>query len=230
MSKNNHGYRTGRLKTSVKTAKGRKISSTRWLERQLNDPYVVQAKIDGYRARSAYKLIEMDDRYHFLKVGACIVDLGCAPGGWLQVAVQRSKALENKGFVMGIDIQDVVSVPGTMVMKLDFLESKAPDMIRHSISRPVNVVLSDMVAPVTGHKSTDHLRMIALVESAAWFAFETLATGGTFCAKVFQGGTEDNLLKQLKKHFSQIVHIKPKASRRESVELYVLGLGFKKRM
>ena len=218
----------GRLRTKVKTAKGRKISSTRWLERQLNDPYVAQAQEEGYRSRAAYKLIEIDDKYKLLKPGQCVVDLGCAPGGWTQVAVKRTKSDRNSGaYVIGIDIQDVDMIAGAEILKMDFMDDAAPDEICNLASRSPDLVLSDMAAAVTGHKNTDHLRTIALAEAAAYFAIENLVPDGAFCAKVFQGGTEADLLSELKKNFTRVIHVKPKASRKESSELYVIALGFK---
>ena len=220
--------RDGRLRTKVKTAKGRKISSTRWLERQLNDPYVAQAQKEGYRSRAAYKLIEIDDKYKLLKPGQCVVDLGCAPGGWTQVAVKRTKSDRNSGaYVIGIDIQDVDIIAGAEIIKMDFMDDAAPDEICNLAGRTPDLVLSDMAAAVTGHKNTDHLRTIALAEAAAYFAIENLAPDGAFCAKVFQGGTEADLLSELKKNFMRVIHVKPKASRKESSELYVIALGFK---
>ncbi|MEC9201068.1 MAG: RlmE family RNA methyltransferase [Pseudomonadota bacterium] len=220
--------RDGRLRTKVKTAKGRKISSTRWLERQLNDPYVAQAQKEGYRSRAAYKLIEIDNKYKLLKPGQCVVDLGCAPGGWTQVAVERTKSDRNSGaYVIGIDIQDVDIIAGAEILKMDFMDDAAPDEICNLASRSPDLVLSDMAAAVTGHKNTDHLRTIALAEAAAYFAIENLAPDGAFCAKVFQGGTEADLLSELKKNFMRVIHVKPKASRKESSELYVIALGFK---
>ena len=220
--------RDGRLRTKVKTAKGRKISSTRWLERQLNDPYVAQAQKEGYRSRAAYKLIEIDNKYKLLKPGQCVVDLGCAPGGWTQVAVKRTKSDRNSGaYVIGIDIQDVDMIAGAEILKMDFMDDAAPDEICNLASRSPDLVLSDMAAAVTGHKNTDHLRTIALAEAAAYFAIENLVPDGAFCAKVFQGGTEADLLSELKKNFMRVIHVKPKASRKESSELYVIALGFK---
>ena len=220
--------RDGRLRTKVKTAKGRKISSTRWLERQLNDPYVAQAQKEGYRSRAAYKLIEIDDKYKLLKPGQCVVDLGCAPGGWTQVAVKRTKSDRNSGaYVIGIDIQDVDMIAGAEILKMDFIDDAAPDEICNLAGRAPDLILSDMAAAVTGHKNTDHLRTIMLAEAAAYFAIENLAPDGAFCAKVFQGGTEADLLSELKKNFMRVIHVKPKASRKESSELYVIALGFK---
>ena len=220
--------RDGRLRTKVKTAKGRKISSTRWLERQLNDSYVAQAQKEGYRSRAAYKLIEIDNKYKLLKPGQCVVDLGCAPGGWTQVAVKRTKSDRNSGaYVIGIDIQDVDVIAGAEILKMDFMDDAAPGEICNLASRSPDLVLSDMAAAVTGHKNTDHLRTITLAEAAAYFAIENLAPDGAFCAKVFQGGTEADLLSELKKNFTRVIHVKPKASRKESSELYVIALGFK---
>ena len=220
--------RDGRLRTKVKKAKGRKISSTRWLERQLNDPYVAQAQKEGYRSRAAYKLIEIDDKYKLLKPGQFVVDLGCAPGGWTQVAVKRTKSDRNSGaYVIGIDIQNVNMIAGAEILKMDFMDDAASDEICNLASRAPDLVLSDLAAAVTGHKNTDHLRTIALAEAAAYFAIENLAPDGAFCAKVFQGGTEADLLSELKKNFTRVIHVKPKASRKESSELYVIALGFK---
>lgn len=216
------------MRAKVKTAKGRKISSTRWLERQLNDPYVAQAKKDGFRSRAAYKLMEMDGKHRLLRPGQCVVDLGCAPGGWTQLAVQRTGADRNSGaVVIGVDIQDVEALPGAEILKMDFMDGAAPQKISALAGRAPDLVLSDMAAAATGHKNTDHLRTVALAEAAAWFAMEALSPGGAFCAKVFQGGTEAELLSQLKRNFSRVAHVKPKASRKESSELYVIGLDFR---
>ncbi|MEC6998241.1 MAG: RlmE family RNA methyltransferase, partial [Pseudomonadota bacterium] len=175
-----------------------------------------------------YKLIEIDDKYKLLKPGQCVVDLGCAPGGWTQVAVERTKSDRNSGaYVIGIDIQDVDIIAGAEIIKMDFMDDAAPDEICNLAGRAPDLVLSDMAAAVTGHKNTDHLRTIALAEAAAYFAIENLAPDGAFCAKVFQGGTEADLLSELKKNFMRVIHVKPKASRKESSELYVIALGFK---
>jgi len=222
------GKRRGdRMATRVKTARGRKISSVRWLERQLNDPYVKAAQKDGYRSRAAYKIIEMDERFTFFKPGGCVVDLGCAPGGWSQIAAQRCDSIDGLGFVAGIDIQHMDPVPGVEFVEMDFMDNAAPAHLRDLCGRLPDAVISDMAAPVTGHRKTDHLRTIALAEAAAWFAFETLRPGGHFCAKVFQGGTEGELLNELKARFQKVMHMKPDASRKESVELYVIATGFK---
>jgi 23S rRNA (uridine2552-2'-O)-methyltransferase len=222
------GQRRGdRMKTKVKTARGRTISSVRWLERQLNDPYVAAAQKDGYRSRAAYKIIELDDRFGFFKPGGCVLDLGSAPGGWAQVAAKRVGSIEGKGFVGAIDIQDMEQVQGVDFIQLDFLDDSAPEKIQQLAGRRPDAVISDMAAPVTGHRQTDHLRTMALAEAAAWFAFDVLKPGGAFCAKVFQGGTSNELLKELKSRFRAVHHMKPKSSRPESVELYVIALGFK---
>ena len=220
------------LKTRVKTARGRKLSSTRWLERQLNDPYVHAAKRDGYRGRAAYKLIELDDKLRFLVPGARVVDLGCAPGGWCQVAVKRVNALGEKkgkavGSVLGVDLQEVEPIAGTTLMQLDFLEEGADDAVKAALDGQADVVLSDMAASASGHRATDHLRIIALAETAAYFAFDVLTEGGAFAAKVLQGGTEGELLALLKKHFMKVSHIKPPASRADSAEMYVVATGFR---
>ena len=222
------------LKVRVKTARRRSNSSTRWLQRQLNDPYVHAAKRDGYRSRAAYKLAEIDDKYRLLKPGARVVDLGCAPGGWCQVAVARVKALgqgENKGEgrVIGLDYLETESVPGATILQLDFLDEGADDTVKALLAGEADLVLSDMAAPTTGHKQTDHLRIMHLCEVAAHFAVEVLAPGGTFLAKVLRGGTESELLTLLKQHFKTVRHVKPKASRADSAEMYVLAQGFKGR-
>lgn len=217
------------LHVRVKTARGRTTSSARWLERQLNDPYVAAAKRDGYRSRAAYKIIEIDDKHHFLKTGARVVDLGAAPGGWCQVAATRVKSLEGKGRVIGVDLQEVESIPGTTQLHLDFMEDGADDKVKEVLDGEADVVLSDMAASSTGHRQTDHLKIIALCEAAAQFAREVLAEGGTFCAKVLQGGTEGQLLDDLKRDFTTVRHVKPAASRADSAEMYVLATGFRGR-
>lgn len=230
--KKSSGRGARELKTRVKTARGRKLSSTRWLERQLNDPYVAAAKRDGYRSRAAYKLIELDDRLRFLLPGARVVDLGCAPGGWCQVAVARVNALGEKkgkavGTVLGVDLQAVEPIPGATLLELDFMEDGADDIVRTAIDGRADVVLSDMAASASGHRATDHMRIIALAETAAYFAFDVLAEGGTFAAKVLQGGTEGDLLTLLKQRFAKVSHIKPPASRSDSAEMYVVATGFR---
>ena len=220
------------LKTRVKTARGRKLSSTRWLERQLNDPYVHAARRDGYRSRAAYKLVELDDKLRFLVPGARVVDLGCAPGGWCQVAVRRVNALGEKkgkaeGLVLGVDIQPTEPVAGAEILELDFMADGADETVRTALGGQADVVLSDMAAPASGHRATDHLRIVALAEAAAHFAFDVLSEGGTFVAKVLQGGTEGDLLTLLKQRFAKVAHIKPPASRADSAEMYVVATGFR---
>ncbi|EPY02940.1 RlmE family RNA methyltransferase [Magnetospirillum fulvum] len=216
------------MTVTVKTAKRRKLSSTLWLQRQLNDPYVYEAKRLGYRSRAAFKIIQLDDRFHMLRPGLRVVDLGAAPGGWTQVAVQRVKAGQPKGgIVVGMDILEWDPVAGATVLQGDFLADDAPDRLKEALGGPADVVLSDMAAPTTGHPSTDHLRIIALVEVALHFAMEVLTPGGTFVAKVFQGGTEKSLLDLLKKNFATVRHAKPSASRAGSAETYVVAMGFR---
>ncbi|MEE2567140.1 RlmE family RNA methyltransferase [Hyphobacterium marinum] len=206
----------------VKTARGRKLSSTRWLQRQLNDPYVQRAQAEGYRSRAAYKLIELDDRFHVIPKGGRVVDLGAAPGGWVQVALKRGAS-----HVVGVDLLEMDHIAGAELMVLDFSEPDAPAKVKAALGGPADAVLSDLAPWTTGHKSTDHLRIIALVELAAAFALETLKPGGAFVAKVFQGGTEDELLNQLKGRFAKIRHAKPPSSRAESAETYLVATGFK---
>jgi 23S rRNA (uridine2552-2'-O)-methyltransferase len=218
------------LKTRVKTARKRSLASTLWLQRQLNDPYVARAKAEGYRSRAAFKLIEIDSRYHILKRGQKVVDLGAAPGGWSQVAASKVGATEGAGKVFGIDLLPVETIPGVDFRQLDFLIPEAPQILTEWLGGPADVVLSDMAANATGHKKTDQLRIIGLVELAADFADEILAPGGSFLAKVLQGGTETNLLATLKRQFAEVKHVKPKASRADSSELYVLAMGFRGRV
>jgi 23S rRNA (uridine2552-2'-O)-methyltransferase len=212
------------LKVRVKTAKKRSLSSTLWLERQLNDPYVARAKREGYRSRAAFKLTEIDDKHHVLKFGARVVDLGAAPGGWSQVAVKR---IGSRGRVIAIDVLDMDEIPGVEFAQLDFLDPDAPDKLKAMLGGPADVVLSDMAANATGHRPTDHLKIMALVEMAAEFAREVLRPGGAFLAKVIQGGTESTLLAALKRDFATVKHVKPAASREDSAELYVLAQGFR---
>ncbi len=221
------------LRVKVKTAKGRKLSSTRWLERQLNDPYVARARAEGYRGRAAFKLIELDDRFGFLRPGARVVDLGCAPGGWLQVAVDRVNALGSRrgkpqGRVLGVDLQEVAPLPGAEVHVLDFLADGADDQVRAWLKGPADVVMSDMAASASGHRQTDHLRIVALCEAAAHFAFDVLEEGGTFLAKVLAGGAEGDLQKLLKQRFEKVHNVKPPASRSDSAEKYVVALGYRR--
>ncbi|WP_299813251.1 RlmE family RNA methyltransferase [uncultured Roseibium sp.] len=215
------------LHVKVKTSAGRRESSTRWLSRQLNDPYVRRAKIDGYRSRAAYKLIEIDDRHKVLKPGYRVVDLGCAPGGWCQVAAHRVQSSLDAPKVVGIDYLDMDHVRGVTFLKKDFLDDDAPAALMEALGGKPDVVLSDMAAPTTGHKQTDHLRTTHLFEIAIDFARRNLVPGGSFLAKVFRGGTENSLLLDLKREFKTVSHLKPPASRKESPELYVIAKGFR---
>ena len=217
----------GELKTKVKTARKRSHSSTLWLERQLNDPYVAQARRDGYRSRSAYKLLEIDQRYRILKPGQRVVDLGAAPGGWSQVAAMKVGVDHGNGKVVGIDLLPIDPLAGCEFAMLDFLQPDAPERLKAMLGGPADLVLSDMAANTTGHRKTDHLRIVGLAELAADFACEVLHEGGVFLAKVFQGGTEGELLKRLKSAFAAVHHVKPNASRTGSAELYVLATGFR---
>jgi 23S rRNA (uridine2552-2'-O)-methyltransferase len=211
------------LETRVKTARGRTVSSTKWLERQLNDPYVAAAKTAGYRSRAAWKLLELDDKYRFLKRGRRVLDLGAAPGGWSQVAAARV----GPDKVLAVDINDMAPLADVRFHKLDFMAEDAEAQVRAALGGPVDVVLSDMAAPATGHRPTDHIRIMALVEAAYDFARQVLAPGGVFVAKVLQGGTESALLARLKQDFASVRHVKPPASRSDSTELYVLAIGFR---
>ncbi len=220
------------LKVKVKSARGRKLSSTRWLERQLNDPYVKRAREEGMRGRAAYKILELDDKYRFLVPGARVVDLGSAPGGWAQVAAERVNALGEKpgkkvGRVLGIDIQEVEPVPGAEIHVLDFLDEGADDKIKDWLGGNADVVMSDMAAASCGHKQTDHMRIMALCEAAAYLAFDVLEEGGTFVAKVLAGGAEGDLQKLLKQKFTKVMNVKPGASRADSSEKFVVATGFR---
>ncbi len=216
----------------VKTAKGRKLSSTLWLQRQLNDPYVARAKKDGYRGRAAYKILELDDKFRFLVPGARVVDLGCAPGGWCQVAVERVNAMHTRankaqGRIIGVDIQAVEAIPGVELHVLDFLADDADAKVKDWLGGKADVVMSDMAASASGHKQTDHLRIIALCEAAAGFALDVLEEGGTFVAKVLAGGAETELQGKLKRHFSKVANVKPPSSRADSSEKFVVATGFR---
>ncbi|HXS39643.1 MAG TPA: RlmE family RNA methyltransferase [Stellaceae bacterium] len=215
------------LTVRVKTAKQRRPSSTAWLERQLNDPYVAEAKRQGYRSRAAFKLIELDDRFHLLKRGARIVDLGAAPGGWSQVAAERIGAAAGHGKIVALDILAIEPIPGVVILEQDFLDPAAPAAIAAALGGAADLVLSDMAQPATGHAATDHLRIVALAEAAYDFARAILAPGGSFIAKVFQGGAEGELLAALKRDFTTLRHAKPPASRAESAEVYVVAQGFR---
>ncbi|MDK3072605.1 RlmE family RNA methyltransferase [Sedimentitalea sp. JM2-8] len=230
--KNTSGRGQRDLKIKVKSARGRKLSSTRWLQRQLNDPYVKRAQAEGYRGRAAYKILELDDRFRFLVPGARVVDLGCAPGGWLQVAVKRINALGEKqgkarGRLLGIDLQEVEPVAGAEIHTLDFMADGADDRVKEWLGGKADVVMSDMAAASSGHKQTDHLRIIALCETAAHFAFDVLEDGGTFVAKVLAGGAEGELQKLLKQKFAKVANVKPPASRSDSSEKFVIATGFR---
>ena len=218
---------TGRLHVTVKSGGKRKLSSKLWLERQLNDPYVAQAKREGYRSRAAYKLIEIDDKYHFLKPGLTVVDLGAAPGGWSQIAAKRVGAASGKGRVVAIDLLEMPEIVGVTFAQLDFLADDAPNRLIEMMDGRADVVLSDMAANTTGHRKTDQLRMIGLVEAAAAFAAEVLKPGGTFLAKTFQSGADAELMTQLKRDFASVRHVKPASSRKDSSERYVLAMGFR---
>jgi 23S rRNA (uridine2552-2'-O)-methyltransferase len=222
------------LRVRVKTAKGRKLSSTLWLERQLNDPYVIRAKKEGYRGRAAYKILELDDRYGFLKPGSRVVDLGCAPGGWCQIAVERVNALGQNpkkpvGRVLGVDLQEVEPIAGAEIHQLDFLADDADALVKGWLGGRADVVLSDMAASASGHKGTDHLRIVALVEAALAFAFDVLEDDGTFVAKVLAGGAETEMQTMLKKNFKKVANVKPPASRADSSEKFVVAMGFRGR-
>ena len=230
MSGEGSGREGGRsLKQRVKTAKKRTISQTRWLERQLNDPYVARAKREGFRSRAAFKILEIDDKFKLFKPGGRIVDLGAAPGGWAQVAAKRVQAEEGRGKVIGIDLLPIDGIPGVTFEQMDFNDEDAPERLKAMLGGAADVVMSDMAANTTGHKKTDHLRIIGLAELAVAFAREVLAPNGAFVAKVFQGGLETALLNDLKRDFTTVRHVKPAASRADSSELYVLATGFRGR-
>lgn len=231
-TKNTSGRGQRDLTVKVKTARGRSLSSTRWLQRQLNDPYVKKAKTEGYRGRAAFKILELDDKYRFLVPGARVVDLGCAPGGWCQVAVKRVNALGERtsklqGRVLGIDLQEVEPIIGAEIHQLDFLEEDADKQVIAWLDGQADVVMSDMAASSSGHKQTDHLKIIALCEAAAYFSFDVLVEGGTFVAKVLAGGAEGELQKLLKSRFTKVANVKPPASRADSSEKFVVATGFK---
>jgi 23S rRNA (uridine2552-2'-O)-methyltransferase len=236
-SKNNGGksVRSGSAKLGnnplavrVKTAKSRDLASTIWLQRQLNDPYVAEAKKLGYRSRAAFKLGQLDDKLNLLKPGMRIVDLGAAPGGWTQIAIERTKALTSGAKIVALDILEMGPLPPAIVLHLDFLKDEAPAILKQALEGEADLVLSDMAAPTTGHRETDHIRIIALAEIAYEFAAEVLAPGGAFVAKVFQGGSEKDLLNRLKGDFATVRHVKPPASRSGSAEVYVVAQGFRK--
>jgi 23S rRNA (uridine2552-2'-O)-methyltransferase len=232
MAKNTSGRGQRDLTVKVKTARGRKLSSTRWLQRQLNDPYVKRARDEGFRGRAAFKILELDEKYRFLVPGARVVDLGCAPGGWCQVAVPRVNALgersgKPRGHVLGVDLQEVEPIAGAEIHQLDFMADGADEQVKSWLDGPADVVMSDMAASSSGHKATDHLRIVALCEAAAHLAFDVLEPGGTFVAKVLQGGAEDSLQAELKRRFKSVANVKPPASRSDSSEKFVVALGFR---
>ncbi|MCR8826599.1 RlmE family RNA methyltransferase [Pseudosulfitobacter koreensis] len=230
--KNTSGRGQRELTVKVKTARGRTTSSTRWLQRQLNDPYVKRAQAEGYRGRAAFKIMELDDKYRFLVPGARVVDLGAAPGGWCQVAVKRVNALNERsgksvGTILGVDLQEMDPIAGCELHVLDFMEDDADLQVKEWLGGKADVVMSDMAASSSGHKQTDHLRIIALCEAAAYFAFDVLETGGTFVAKVLAGGAEGDLQKLLKQRFDKVANIKPPSSRADSSEKFVVATGFR---
>jgi 23S rRNA (uridine2552-2'-O)-methyltransferase len=217
-----------RLKERIKDKKERTVSQKQWLERQLNDPYVHEARKRGYRSRAAFKLVEIDDKYKFLKPGGYIIDLGAAPGGWSQISSDRVKSVEGKGRVVAIDMHSMDEMPGVTIFKKDFLEDDAPKLLIDALGGKADAVISDMAAHATGHRQTDHIQIMGLAETAHAFARDVLKPGGTFLAKVLRGGTEGDLLKQLKLDFATVRHVKPMASRDDSAELFVLATGFRK--
>lgn len=222
------GGLTGRnLTVQVKTARGRKSSSTRWLNRQLNDPYVHEARKQGYRSRAAFKLMQLDDKYKIFRKGQRVVDLGAAPGGWTQVAVERVQPIETGGVVVAVDIQPMDPVTGSVTLHLDIRTAEAPGLLIAALGQPADVVISDMASPVTGHRSTDHLRTLALCEEAHAFACEALVEGGTFVVKAFAGGAQAELMTLINRSFAKVRTVKPEASRAESPETYIVATGFR---
>jgi 23S rRNA (uridine2552-2'-O)-methyltransferase len=217
-----------RLAVRLRTARGRKLASTRWLTRQLNDPYVEEAKRRSYRSRAAFKLAEIDDKHHLLRTGMSVVDLGAAPGGWSQISAQRVQLMAGKGRVIAVDVVEMEPISGVTALKLDLTDSESAGRIRDALNgKKADLVLSDMHAPATGHKQTDHLRIMGLVEAALDLAEEILALGGAFLCKVLQGGADKELVARLNRSFAKVRHVKPKASRAESAEMYVLATGFR---
>ena len=211
----------------VKTARGRKNSSTQWLKRQLNDPYVTEAQRRGFRSRAAFKILDLNEKFNFLKSGARIVDLGAAPGGWSQAAAEIVLKGNNRGKIIALDINEMEPIPGVEILHLDFTTDEAPEELKKALGGQADVVMSDMAAPATGHAGTDHIRIMGLCETALEFAREVLAPGGVFLAKVLQGGTEGELLQTLKRDFKKVHHVKPASSRQDSAEMYVVGIGFR---
>jgi 23S rRNA (uridine2552-2'-O)-methyltransferase len=228
-SKNSSGRGSGAREMNVrlKTARKRTHSSQLWLERQLNDPYVARAKREGRRSRAIYKLMEIDEKAKLLKPGQRVLDLGAAPGGWSQLAAEVTDSINGRGKVVAIDLLPIDPIPGVDFVQMDFMDDAAPDLLKTMLGGPADLVLSDMAANTVGHRATDHLRIVALVEAAAYFAVEVLAPGGAFLAKVFQGGTEGDILNLLKRDFAVVKHVKPAASRSGSSEMYVLATGFR---
>ncbi|MCQ0092809.1 RlmE family RNA methyltransferase [Roseovarius sp. M141] len=230
--KNTSGRGQRDLTVKVKSARGRTASSTRWLQRQLNDPYVKRAQNEGYRGRAAFKIMEVDDKFRFLVPGARVLDLGCAPGGWIQVAVPRINALGEKsgkavGTILGVDLQEVEPIAGATIHQLDFMDEGADEQVKQWLGGPADVVMSDMAASSSGHKQTDHLRIISLCEAAAYLAFDVLEEGGTFVSKVLAGGAEGELQKLLKQRFAKVANVKPPSSRADSSEKFVVATGFR---
>ncbi len=225
VSKTGDGSR--RLKQRLRTARGRTNSSQRWLERQINDPFAAKARAEGFRSRAAYKIQEIDDKFHFFLPGRKVIDLGAAPGGWCQIAADRCKATDGRGKVVAIDLLEMASLAGVSFMQMDFMDDAAPQWMMDQLGGKADVVLSDMAPNTTGHRATDHLRIMALVEAAAQFASEVLAPNGTFVAKVFQGGAQGEVLNILKRSFASVKHVKPAASRSDSSELFLVATGFR---
>ena len=231
-AKNTSGRGQRDLKVKVKSARGKTVSQVKWLQRQLNDPYVKRAQLEGFRGRAAFKILELNEKYNFLIPGSKVVDLGCAPGGWSQVAVDLVNALGVKknvkiGSVIGIDLQEVEVLPGAKFYQIDFMANDADLEVKNILEGKANVVMSDMAASSSGHKKTDHLRIIALCETAAYFAFDVLEEGGTFVAKVLAGGAESDLQTLLKQKFTKVYNVKPPSSRSDSSEKFVVALGFR---
>lgn len=227
MAKDTTGRLHVQVKTKVKTGGKRKLSSKLWLERQLNDPYVAKAKAAGYRSRAAFKLLEIDDKFRLLKPGMAVVDLGAAPGGWSQIAAKRVGSVYGKGKVVAIDLLEMPEIPGVDFAQLDFMDNDAPEKLTAMLGGGADIVMSDMAANTTGHRKTDQLRIVGLVETAAAFACDVLKPGGVFLAKTFQSGADADLLAQLKRDFATVRHVKPAASRQDSSERYVLATGFR---
>ena len=231
-AKNTSGRGQRDLKVKVKSARGKTVSQVKWLQRQLNDPYVKRAQLEGFRGRAAFKILELNEKYNFLIPGSKVVDLGCAPGGWSQVAVDLVNALGVKknvkiGSVIGIDLQEVEVLPGAKFYQIDFMAHDADLEVKNILEGKANVVMSDMAASSSGHKKTDHLRIMALCETAAYFAFDVLEDGGTFVAKVLAGGAESDLQTLLKQKFTKVYNVKPPSSRSDSSEKFVVALGFR---